>query len=234
MLRHPISESLTLYRNVFAKTIDPSVIFDKESKINYANESLLKIGRYDFKEIKRKPINVLVPEKERARLENIIKEVLEGKAVFRDFHTFLLTKNEKEIPAALTILPLLEKNKLIGGLATFVDIRQLKGLLESLDRAKSELEGRVRERTKELEKKTLELGKAKKALEEAKTILEIKVKSRTKELQELNTTLEEKVKQRTKELQRKVDELNKWYKLTVGRELKMVKLKKEIEKLKKK
>lgn len=36
-----------------------------------------------------------------------------------------------------------------------------------------------------------------------------------------------------KELQDKVEELNKWFKLTVGRELKMIELKKEIERLKK-
>ena len=233
MIRFPILESLTLYKDVFARTIDPAVIFDKESKISYVNKSLLEIGNYDFKEIKGESVDVLVPGKERARIKNIVKEVLEKKNIFRNFHTFLLTKNKKEIPVALTALPLSEEKKLIGGLAIFVDIRQLKGLLEGLGRARSELERRVRERTKELEKKTSELEKAKKALEEAKNILEVKVKARTKELEELNETLEEKVEQRTKELQEKVDELNKWYKLTVGRELKMIELKEEVERFKK-
>ena len=61
----------------------------------------------------------------------------------------------------------------------------------------------------------------------------MRVEARTKELEELNETLEEKVDQRTKELQEKVDELNKWYKLTVGRELKMIELKEKIEIFKK-
>jgi len=48
----------------------------------------------------------------------------------------------------------------------------------------------------------------------------------------LQENLEKKVKERTKELQEKVEELEKFHKLTVGRELKMIELKKEIKKLK--
>jgi len=78
------------------------------------------------------------------------------------------------------------------------------------------------------------------ALEESKTVLEIKVAARTKELRELAESLEEKVKERTKELQektiklqKKVAELEEFHRLTVGRELKMIELKQEIERLKK-
>ncbi len=52
------------------------------------------------------------------------------------------------------------------------------------------------------------------------------------EFKKLQQTLEKKVKERTRELQERVDELEKFHKLAVGRELKMVELKKEIEKLK--
>lgn len=72
------------------------------------------------------------------------------------------------------------------------------------------------------------------ALEEAKTVLEIKVKARTRELKELTEGLDEQVKERTKELQERVAELERFQKLVVGRELKMIELKKEIKKLKKK
>ncbi|MCD6177836.1 hypothetical protein J7K03_01055 [bacterium] len=43
----------------------------------------------------------------------------------------------------------------------------------------------------------------------------------------------ERERKTKKELEEKVEELNKWFKLTVGRELKMIELKKEIERLKK-
>lgn len=63
-------------------------------------------------------------------------------------------------------------------------------------------------------------------------VLEIRVAARTQELQELTRNLEEQVKKRTKELQERVKELEKFHQLSVGRELKMIELKKEIEKLK--
>lgn len=88
---------------------------------------------------------------------------------------------------------------------------------KELETLNEELEQRVQERTSQLE--------------EAKSILEIKVKARTKELEELTQGLDRKVRERTQELQKKVDELEKFHQLTVGRELKMIELKKAIEKL---
>jgi HAMP domain-containing protein len=75
--------------------------------------------------------------------------------------------------------------------------------------------------------------KATEELEEAKTALEIKVAARTKELRDLAESLEEKVKERTKELEKKILELEKFQRLAVGRELRIIELKKEIERLKK-
>ena len=77
-----------------------------------------------------------------------------------------------------------------------------------------------------------ELRRDRAALEEAKNILEIKVQARTKELRELVDGQEEIIKERTKEIQEKMKELEKFNKLAVGRELKMVELKEEIKKLK--
>ncbi len=86
-----------------------------------------------------------------------------------------------------------------------------------------------------------ELLKARSELREAKDVLEIKVIARTKELEELTKTLDYKVGQRTKELwesekilQNRVNELERFHKLTVDRELKMLELKKEIKILKEK
>jgi len=62
-----------------------------------------------------------------------------------------------------------------------------------------------------------------------------------KELKHLSETLEDRVKQRTQELEKsyfeikkRKDELEEFYNITVGRELKMVELKKEIKELKEK
>lgn len=70
--------------------------------------------------------------------------------------------------------------------------------------------------------------------EEAKNILEVKVKARTKELEDLAANLEEQIKERTKELQAKMEELEKFNRLAVGREIKMMELKEEIKKLERK
>lgn len=57
------------------------------------------------------------------------------------------------------------------------------------------------------------------------------LKKSREELEDYNTDLEKKVLERTKELQARVDELERFHKLTVGRELKMIELKKRIEEL---
>lgn len=53
------------------------------------------------------------------------------------------------------------------------------------------------------------------------------------ELKKLQKGLEQKVEERTRQYKEKMEELEKFNKLAVGRELKMVELKQEIEKLKK-
>ncbi len=71
-------------------------------------------------------------------------------------------------------------------------------------------------------------------LEQIRDVLEIKVRTRTKELEELNYSLEEKVTEKTRELQQRVNELEKFHKLSVDRELKMIELKKKIKELEQK
>jgi hypothetical protein len=84
-----------------------------------------------------------------------------------------------------------------------------------------------------LQKHYVSLLDAQEEIETAKATLEVKVAARTRELKELSEGLEEQVKGRTKELQGKLEELERFHRLTVGRELKMISLKEEIKKLKK-
>ncbi len=69
-------------------------------------------------------------------------------------------------------------------------------------------------------------------LQSAKAGLEKQVEARTKELQELAGRQEEIIEQRTKEIQERMQELERFHKLAVGRELKMVELKGQIKKVK--
>lgn len=137
-----------------------------------------------------------------------------------------------------------------GGAAALITRRNrafVEGLIEKtqkleragreLEKSKSLLEVKVRARTKELERLTESLDEQVKRkteeLETERASLEIKVKARTRQLEGLAKSLDEKVKQRTEELQKRLEELEGFHRVTVGRELKMTNLKKEIERLKK-
>lgn len=91
-------------------------------------------------------------------------------------------------------------------------------MAQNLKESHAGLEKKIQEKTKELA--------------EAKDVLEIKIKARTKELRELADNLDEQVKQRTKELQERINELERFHKLIVGREMKMVELKEQVQALK--
>ncbi len=71
-------------------------------------------------------------------------------------------------------------------------------------------------------------------LKQEKDILSIKVKARTRQLKEQAERLEAENKKKTEKLKEKLDEMKRFQRLTIGRELKMKELKEKIEKLKKK
>ena len=76
------------------------------------------------------------------------------------------------------------------------------------------------------------LEEAEVRLKDVNTSLEQRVEERIKELNEAKAGLEKTVESRTAELKEKVEQLEKFEMMTVGRELKMRELKKEIDELK--
>lgn len=73
-----------------------------------------------------------------------------------------------------------------------------------------------------------DLRKSQEALEETKAALEVRVEARTQELKGVAESLDQKVKEKTQELQEKIRDLERFQKLAVGRELKMIDLKKAL------
>ncbi|MBI4993355.1 hypothetical protein HZC33_00105 [Candidatus Wolfebacteria bacterium] len=77
----------------------------------------------------------------------------------------------------------------------------------------------------------LELESVNDRLKNSNVGLEKAVKERTAELEDLKDNLEQVVSQQTKNLQEKLNELERFKQLTVGRELKMMELKKKLEEI---
>ncbi|MBD3208676.1 MAG: hypothetical protein GF370_04470 [Candidatus Nealsonbacteria bacterium] len=73
--------------------------------------------------------------------------------------------------------------------------------------------------------------RAQKELRIARDTLEVRVRARTQELRHLTEDLERQVRERTKELEGKLKELENFQKFAVGREMKMMELKKRIKEL---
>ncbi len=93
----------------------------------------------------------------------------------------------------------------------------------------SEMLKQKREQLEEERKKVLA---AYQKAKEAEKILEVRVRARTRELERLSAHQEEIIRERTKKLEEKIEESERFRRLVVGRELKMIGLKKELEKRK--
>jgi len=131
------------------------------------------------------------------------------------------------------ILFLILKKSIISPLTEITDLceKARKGNLKVQAKIKSKTE--IGQLAEAFNRMIRDLNKYQVALKEAKDVLEVKVKARTKELEELSTKQEDTIQEKTKQLRKRVSDLERFYRLTVGRELKMIELKKEIQELKK-
>lgn len=86
----------------------------------------------------------------------------------------------------------------------------------------------LRSLTRELNDMLSRLATEKGEVKDVRNIFEVRVRARTRELEELTGNLEQKVQERTEAMEEKMKELERFRRLAVGRELRMVELKKEL------
>ncbi|MBN2013650.1 MAG: HAMP domain-containing histidine kinase [Candidatus Altiarchaeota archaeon] len=126
---------------------------------------------------------------------------------------------ELVVSAAIILLTVVLLTKLVFE-TIYAALLEIKDLASDLEHGRKvsfftgSLDREIVDLSKSLNVAADEIYFTKKALEEEKTSLELKVEDRTKELKGLNESLEEKVKERTKELEGKIGELEEYTSVT--------------------
>ena len=140
---------------------------------------------------------------------------------------------------------IIDVNQAFQNLTYYESIKIIGAPLADIFLEKKELEKLLEKAQKEEKYLTKELTLISKKKKEIPVSVSISIRKDTEgnfigyfvalfditEIKKFREELDEKVKERTKELQEKINELEKFHELTVGRELKMIELKKEIERL---
>ncbi len=156
-----------------------------------SNKAFQEISGYEKMEVVGNNIDFLF--KNKGRLESLVARVASKNTAVEE-EMMLLNKGKREVPVKVSALARRDdEGNFSGYFLTLTDITESK-------RFEEELERKIRERTKQLEK-------AKERLEESEAILEVKIAARTKELEDLNEKLEERVEERTKEIEEKAEQL---------------------------
>jgi len=165
---------------------DSLVAVDSDGTIAMVNKATEDLLGYKGEELIGRPIEILF-EGDKNRLENLSK----GETI-KKFRMRYLAKDKKSIPISLSVSEIRDKfGDFIGKVVVAKDMREIENLIVELEKARNNLEKRVKEKTRQLEG------------------------SRN-------------------DLMLRLEELEKWRKITVDREEKMIRLKEEIEELQEK
>ena len=232
------------------------ITMDGKGKINNVNEAALKMLGYKQKELLRRNVSkifgsktsTLEPFLEDIGLKNLIKE-----GHIDNQRIFLLSKEKEEIPVLLSSSVLTgSDNEMRAIIFIAKDLRELTEyarkrlnkitpILKKVSKGDFSQKISIVEERDEFSDHLLALnvmigdfrsmmGEIKEKSQELEEQYE-KLEQTSNELKGAKEGLENKVKERTRELQEKLLELERFNRIAVGRELKMVELKQEIKRL---
>jgi len=175
---------------IVASMRDSLVVVNPDGTIAMVNKAIEDLLGYKEKEIIGKPLETLFQEGEK-RLEELLKD-----RASEDFRTKYLTKDKKTIPVTLSNSVVQDKyGDLIGRVIVAKDMRGIENLILELEKARNNLEKKVKERTRELEKSRNELISKLEELEKWRKITverEEKMVQLKEEIEELQDKLKEK------------------------------------------
>ncbi len=127
---------------------------DLEGRQSYVNLGFCRmVGRSQEELIGRKPPFAYWPPEESDHITKVFQTVTSGKPSRDGLEVRLMRKNGERFDALVLSSPLKNRQgKVIGWIGTFGDITHLKQMEKELKQLNTQLEGRVRQRTAELEK----------------------------------------------------------------------------------
>lgn len=124
-----------LYRSLLDSTPDAVVVYDLDGKVQYVNESFTAMFGWTWEEIKGKRI-AYIPDSERQRTQDAIRDVLKKGQPCRGFETKRFTKDGSEVDISISASRFLDHERNPAGMIVILsDITEQKHLQDQLRQA---------------------------------------------------------------------------------------------------
>lgn len=148
-VKEALRESEERYRTVLDASPDPVVVYDMKGKVTYINSAFTRIFGWISDELKGKKLHYVLDENW-PETQMMIDKVLAGES-FSAIESRRYTKGGNIIDVSISTAIYLDRDgNPAGSIHTLRNITTRKQSQEALQRARDELEQRVRERTAEL------------------------------------------------------------------------------------
>ncbi len=147
-----------IFENIFNNAQVGIVVTNTDGYITHINGEFTRIFGFTSEDaIGNKIEPLFIPEETHQKHEQMMQLLYQENRV--EYETVRITKEGKKIPVMCRVSMIENNGKRIGGFAIYSDLAETRQYQEKLLESKNELEQRVIERTRELEKANSELKK---------------------------------------------------------------------------